>query len=122
MRGLTLSRTAARVLGEHLCTLADSGEEADIEMRGEDLLVNGLYLHPDGEWATYPPSNPGSPRRVGRSLDSVPAGGTGRIDLGDSLLGTGRGRHLRSITMCTCPASLQALEVHAIGCPEYRHG
>jgi hypothetical protein len=30
------------------------GEPIEVRIEHRQLLVNGLYLHSDGEWATYP--------------------------------------------------------------------
>lgn len=51
----TLNQTQQAALAAYLTdTPEPGGEQAVIGIDRGQLTVNGLYLHADGEWATFP--------------------------------------------------------------------
>jgi hypothetical protein len=49
------NRTQLNELASHLTRLAENEPLGNrIEVLNEQIVVNGAYLHTDGEWATYP--------------------------------------------------------------------
>lgn len=48
----------------------DAGADVEVDIVGGQLVVNGAYLHSDGEWATYPESAPGPGEPGGPAVGS----------------------------------------------------